>query len=57
MKFKGSQYADTRANSWMKEKSLTTSGQVLPLQACPLPLPARAATLLKLVSVIPLVCI
>lgn len=57
MKFKGSQYADTRANSWMKEKSLTASGQVLPLQARPLPLPARAATLLKLVSVIPLVCV
>lgn len=57
MKFKGSQYADTRANSWMKEESITASGQVPSLQPRPLPLPAGAASLLKLVSVIPLVCI
>lgn len=37
MKFKGSQYADTRANSWMKEKSIAVSCQVLSLHPRPAP--------------------
>lgn len=43
MKFKGSQYADTRASSWMKEKSITASCQVLSLQPRPLPPPRQGS--------------